>query len=147
MENTKNNFEKFVANYWGQNIANYAGVDNAEINMNTICHIQSLNLTPLHLITDEDAIEVGILTGCWTRKEALECGSEINDQLIKFGHIFCKGIGKEYGLGLTAPFAGTIQDISDAFDYLRSKGYALPFNGLSVDQQISYGWVVLKTKI
>jgi hypothetical protein len=30
-------------------------------------------------------------------------------------------------------------------DYLRSKGYALPFMGLSVEQQISYGWVKLKT--
>jgi len=31
-------------------------------------------------------------------------------------------------------------------DFLRSKGYALPFMGLSVEQQIEYGWSKLKQK-
>ncbi|MCT4253683.1 hypothetical protein HZP34_02925 [Elizabethkingia anophelis] len=31
-------------------------------------------------------------------------------------------------------------------DFLRSKGYALPWMGLSVDKQIEYGWVKLKEK-
>lgn len=31
-------------------------------------------------------------------------------------------------------------------DYLRSKGYALPWMGLSVEQLISYGWIKLKTE-
>ena len=31
-------------------------------------------------------------------------------------------------------------------DYLRSRGYAMPFCGLSVEQQIEYGWVKLRTK-
>jgi hypothetical protein len=29
-------------------------------------------------------------------------------------------------------------------DYLRSKGYALPWMGLSVDELVEYGWVKLK---
>lgn len=29
-------------------------------------------------------------------------------------------------------------------DYLRSKGYALPYNGLSVEQLIKFGWIKLK---
>lgn len=29
-------------------------------------------------------------------------------------------------------------------DYLRSKGYALPFRGLTIDQQIEKGWIKLK---
>ncbi|TDO21917.1 hypothetical protein [Pedobacter duraquae] len=29
-------------------------------------------------------------------------------------------------------------------DYLRSKGYALPWMGLSVEKQIEYGWIKLK---
>lgn len=29
-------------------------------------------------------------------------------------------------------------------DYLRSKGYALPWMGLSVEQLIEYGWIKLK---
>ncbi len=31
-------------------------------------------------------------------------------------------------------------------DYLRSKGYAMPFMGLSVETMIEYGWIKLKTK-
>lgn len=29
------------------------------------------------------------------------------------------------------------------YDYLRSKGYALPYMGLSVEKQIKYGWIKL----
>lgn len=29
-------------------------------------------------------------------------------------------------------------------DFLRSKGYAIPYNGLSVDVLVSFGWVVLR---
>lgn len=28
-------------------------------------------------------------------------------------------------------------------DYLRSKGYALPYMGISVEDQIKYGWIKL----
>ncbi|WP_418360129.1 hypothetical protein [Sphingobacterium detergens] len=30
-------------------------------------------------------------------------------------------------------------------DYLRSKGYAIPWNGLSVEKLVEYGWVKLKS--
>ena len=29
-------------------------------------------------------------------------------------------------------------------DYLRSKGYAIPWNGISVEEMIEFGWVKLK---
>jgi hypothetical protein len=32
------------------------------------------------------------------------------------------------------------------FDYLRSRGYALPYMGISVSEQIDKGWIKLKTK-
>jgi len=31
----------------------------------------------------------------------------------------------------------------DAVDYLRSKGYALPFMGISVEQMVEWGWIKL----
>ena len=35
---------------------------------------------------------------------------------------------------------------SNHFDYLRSKGYALPYLGISVEDQINkYGWIKLKS--
>lgn len=34
--------------------------------------------------------------------------------------------------------------IDTAIDYLRSKGYALPYLGISVEEQIEFGWIKLK---
>lgn len=34
--------------------------------------------------------------------------------------------------------------IASVSDYLRSKGYAVPFMGLSVETLIEYGWVRLR---
>lgn len=31
------------------------------------------------------------------------------------------------------------------YDYLRSKGYALPWMGLTVDELVEYGWIKIKT--
>jgi len=40
---------------------------------------------------------------------------------------------------------GTNRDIPfEAVDFLRSKGYALPFMGLSVDELVNYGWIKFK---
>lgn len=38
---------------------------------------------------------------------------------------------------------GYIQSV----DYLRSKGYALPYNDLSIDDLIKKGWLILKNKV
>lgn len=82
--------------------------------------------TPLSSITDEDAIEVAKMTWADTiggRKfiNAIDGRYEILDTLSLGGHF------KYY-----------------IVDYLRSKGYALPFHNLSVDELISYGWIKLK---
>jgi hypothetical protein len=68
----------------------------------------NLLLTPLSLISEEDAIEVDRMVGYMPT-----------------------GI---------ADWAFT-----NAADYLRSKGYALPWMGLSVDQLEAAGWIKLKT--
>lgn len=143
---------RFFALYWGevviQDVDNAVVVQLYPVHPSNMYRFEESNLLlkPLSSITDEDAIEVGILTGCWSRKEAIECGDEIKEQLIGFGKNFCKSIGKDYGIGLGAPFASGIQDISDAFDFLRSKSYALPFMGWSVEQMVEAGWIKLKQK-
>lgn len=50
---------------------------------------------------------------------------------------------------MAIPYTGryeitTIFNSSAIVDFLRSRGYALPWMGLSVDQLIEYGWVKLK---
>lgn len=36
--------------------------------------------------------------------------------------------------------------VIQVIDYLRSKGYVLPWMGLSVEKLVEYGWVKLKEK-
>jgi hypothetical protein len=75
-----------------------------------------LKLKPLSQITDEDAIEV-------------ECyGAGVDEYGYSFsrvGHTSWKGHEQ---------------------DYLRSKGYALPWMGLTVDELVKAGWVTLTEK-
>ena len=37
-----------------------------------------------------------------------------------------------------------VRNLLGVIDYLRSKGYALPFMNLSVEDLVSYGWLVLE---
>jgi hypothetical protein len=36
-------------------------------------------------------------------------------------------------------------DIPQAIDYLRSKGYSVPWMGISVEEQVQRGWIKLKS--
>lgn len=90
-------------------------------------HLNDLpTVIPLSEISDEHAIEVGRMTGIWSKADLKECGDEILDQLKGYGKLFVAGIGKEYWLGLSCPFAGTMQSILDAYQYLTQCGYDLP---------------------
>lgn len=131
MENTIENKVKFFAQHWGQEVqrvimshskpickvGNYLDWD--DINEDF------LELISLSELSDEDAIEVGKLNGSITD----------NDKLV--GHSLVYWLHKK----------GTNRDITfEAIDYLRSKGYAVPYMGLSVEKLIEYGWIKLKNK-
>lgn len=89
-------------------------------------------LTPLSQITDEDAIEVAkmsfrTLPDSYSQKDIIKlgrrlCDSVVSDEASYFSGALCCAIN----------------------DFLRSKGYALPYLGLSVDEMVSAGWIVLK---
>lgn len=105
--------------------------------------------TPLSDITDEDAYYIGASVNCWSwaeRKMDFFKDDELKDTHISFGKMFAYAIGKEYGHGHSHPFAHNSTDILHGFDYLRSKGYALPWMGYTVEQLISFGWLKLKQK-
>ena len=146
-QNTLENKARFFAQYWGQHVLYFSSgflrkIDN--LTLDSVENDDYLELKPLSNISNEDAIEIGKITGCWTAEEVVECGDEINYELIKYGKLFCDGVGKKWGLGMSCPFVGTLQDIIDAIDYLRLKSYALPYMDLSVEDLIDYGWVKLK---
>lgn len=133
MENTKENKEKFFTQYWGQELA-FISDEEFIVDHNFIYRqqftpdISYLQLTPLSKITDKDAIKVARIIGFGGESDhAINCGKHVCKHLFDFesNQIFVKK-----GLRL--------------FDYLRSKGYALPYNGLSVEELINRGWIKLK---
>ena len=134
MENTLENKAKFFAQYWGQKIWLQDSVDwifNIEPSMmkDGIIEISSLLLTPISDITDEDAEELGYSSKYLTEDDA------------------------DFGMSSSLIFLNEIKDypyndpdlISSDTDFLRSKGYAIRWNGITVEEQIEYGWVKLKT--
>ena len=129
-ENTLENKTKFFAQYWGQDLLCRVifGKNKNEIIMhNTPCSnlklgeiIDSyLELKPLSQISDEDAIKIS--------KEFHIFKSDIRNSVKElFQEFDVLGLSMETG------------------DYLRSKGYALPWMDLSVEDLIEYGWIKLK---
>ena len=130
IQNTLENKTKFFAQYWGQDVLCRVifGKNKNEIIMhNTPCSnlklgeiIDSyLELKPLSRISDEDAIEIS--------KEYPAFGSNIRNSV--------KELFQEFD---------DLELSIKTGDYFRSKGYALPYMDLSVEDLVEYGWVKLK---
>ncbi len=134
MENTLENKAKFFAQYWGQyviimpSISMFQKIHVHHVNLN---HIQRcvLELTPLSQITDEDLLK------CYHKACELAKYDNTMD-FATFIEMAKHWINKE---GIE-----TLYKHSYNCDYLRSKAYAVPYNDLSVEEQIEYGWVKLK---
>lgn len=112
-ENTKENKNKFFAQYFGQNVLKYKDwvhcVENNPKKEDWNHSGMLLELKPLEIISDEDAKYLGFPDNI--------------SSMIKY----IKSIGLE---------------LKDT-DYLRSRGYALRYMDLSVQDLINYGWVKL----
>lgn len=125
----KDDKAKFFAQYWGQKVQKYLErKDIWKINegFHARIHESYLELTPLSEITDEHAIDVAdILEGFGVWVGAVEY---IN-------------VGIKYIEGCENHMSGAHSKI---VDYLRSKGYALPWLNYSVEKQIELGWIKLK---
>lgn len=82
----------------------------------------ALYCKPLSSISDEDSEKVSLL---WS-EEAFSDNHSL------------------YGRFVLDTFKNIEQRLPcEVTDFLRSKGYALPYMGLSVEQQVEYGWVRL----
>lgn len=92
-----------------------------QLNHNIIYERCSLLVTPLHLITDEHAVEVAKIMNC---KICGENVNEIKDHLSGSFNMPARWNGYNY---------------LEIFDFLRSKGYALPCFGLQVDSLVEQG--------
>ena len=140
MENTLKNKEKFFAQYWGPKICFTETCNGYYKTFVEYCLIEGiskedyLELKPISQISDEDAIEVFdiLFSKIANHKEKPKYFK------IEYGSLWSKCVGKEtFGQLFPASYIEMI-------DYLRSKGYALPFMGISVETLIYWGWLKLK---
>jgi len=113
---------RFFAQYWGTKTLYVGGVGKVEVGKGgwNLKHPDFfLQLKPISKITDEDAEHI-------MQTEAFIDGF-LSDDFLEFLIDLKKGRCNKF----------------EVVDYLRSKGYALPFMEYSVDDLISFGWVQL----
>ncbi len=135
-ELNKKNKAKFFALYWGQDVLSEWGERLIVVDgkMDRVYDISEmfLQLKPLSAISDEDFITLCEILDpnketYQNQKDVLEYKSQI--ELIL----------SETNIGDPFPIVRAFKLI----DYLRSKGYALPWMGLSVEQMVESGWIKL----
>jgi len=157
MENTIENKAKFLVQYWGQNVLVAGGYKNTPtyftVNADTMHTIDSdyLELTSISQISDQDAIEVAKLQAPTfdNKSKVLRLDNSIEihrlNNVVKITHeisTFHRGILLMVGGAVQTMYA---YDSLVFTDYLRSNGYALPWMGLSVIEQINRGWVKIRS--
>lgn len=169
MENTLENKAKFFAQYWGQDVYTKESY-NGEGGLQKIqpFHFSTgmiedgyIELKPLSSISDEDAITIAMLLVNWQPSmsklskiniRSRQDGDHVWDELIlEFTSSFNYTVRYRGGdwlgwINSNGRCEWTLFNHLKVYDYLRSKGYALPYMGLSVEQQIEYGWVKLTEK-
>lgn len=133
MENTQSNKEKFFAQYWGQKVGKVNSYHQNVISKVCEANISSidyLELKPLSSITDEDAEKV----------RTLQMHFPINLSMTF-------DLKDEFMVCLESKYSDNYEVVNvNSVDYLRLKGYALPWMGLSVEKLQEYGWVKLKSE-
>ena len=127
MKNTIENKTKFFVQYWGQNVAiipqpHSAGIayNKQEVDSLYLPNILHLELKSLSKISHKDLYNIDF--------------GNIGDKTVSFylnnsNYMWMSSCGKNGYLTL------------EHTDYLRSKGYAVPFNGVGVDTLIEWGWI------
>ena len=141
MENTLENKAAFINQYYGCKVLYVGGVGLQEVGKGgwNLKHSSFfIELTPLSNISDDDAIEVAKIAN-W---------GPLHSDRVKAGKSIVNG---KFGIDSNAVNPDdedydTILNYIPVFDFLRSKGYALPFRGVDVETLISWGWVKLKTE-
>lgn len=124
---------RFYAQYYGQRVFAYGYVDWESPNQNNrltwyvlrdspessndASYYDFLDLKPLSAISDEELQELRVL---------------LNETKYPLSKV--RKVVENYKYEV---------DSSDITDFLRSKGYALPFQGISVEEQVQAGWVKL----
>jgi hypothetical protein len=126
--------EQFFAQYWGQNVATFKADNhsNHDLEVGTqhpVNKVFSLRLRPLSSISDEDAIEICRMMNHGAYSHGRESKIRDGKDLIKSYQNKQSNVHGVEWLRI--------------YDYLRSKRYALPFHGYSVEELVEAGWIKL----
>lgn len=132
-ELTIENKQKFFALHFGQEVHALkmskkdvvSTVD--EISFRKDISEDYLYLNPLSSITDEDAKRLAVIEADFRTSDVFKRGRQLANSVED-----C-----QYSVG-------NFKTVMLITDYLRSKGYALPWMGLSVDEMVQAGWIKLK---
>lgn len=128
----KNFKERYFAQYWGQEVAFARSANKGLIKTfiresTPFSCIEFIELTPLSAITDEHAIEVA---------SSLEpIAFRKRQTAVRWAKMYLKD---------NSTLTVTINTAVKIVDYLRSKGYALPYGGKSVEELIKLGYLKIK---
>ena len=145
-QNTLENKARFFAQYFGQHVLYFSSdflrkIDN--LTLDSVENDDFLELKPLSQISDEDVIQ-GITYLYNITREALGEILEI-EHYCTFSSITTIEIGCNFKTSRSIHhWSGTKKIGSFEADYFRSKGYALHYMDLSVEDLVEYGWVKLK---
>lgn len=154
-ENTLENKAKFFAIYWRQATLTdgFNRQDVNEISFPKYLEMDQyyLLLRSLSSITDEDAIEVAKIL---IDENIIEFEKRYFDsyrfcEVFKFGKFYLQfdTIGDcdfRITMDKEKPVDISFQLVSEAIDFLRSRGYLVGWMGLTPDEIISRGWVKIK---
>ena len=155
-QNTLENKAKFFSQYFSQHVLYFSSdflrkIDN--LTLDSIENDDFLELKPLSQISDEDAIEVAKLVSPMLFEGRGKNGGHYIDK-SEIGWYSVKHDGKTLMVDIDLDGYVFEYDEVDEYkrpsrsligtDYLRSKGYALPYMDLSVEDLVNFGWVKLK---
>lgn len=126
---------RFFSQYWGQPIQTYS-ISKFSIRKDTVVQgwtLGYLTLKPLSSITDEDLHELQVIEDVFEPGE--NCFLHVEDDYIS-----CYFKNEWLGGSFKRPL------LLVSYQYLQSKGYALPYLYWSVEQMQSAGWIKLLEK-
>lgn len=155
MENTLENKAKVFALYFGQDVRVWEEMSKSlcvvgypALRLESVKE-SHLQLKPISSISDEDAIE------CCRYKSELSFFTKKKWYVIRhddFLEVKSKGSAHSFAIDFVSGDVDFYNDqelgVTDSDttkDFLRSKGYALPAFGLSVEELVKRGWYVLKS--
>lgn len=126
------NKAKFFAQYWGQPVCTDPEMEQIPVNGKILIHDllmdAYLGLKPISSIADKDLID------CYHMHSAL-IGYDYTMDFLDTLTIAKKWMRHEK--------YETVIKYRELADFLRSRGYALPWMGLSVEEMIEVGWIKL----